>query len=139
MIARICFLIFMGCGCLTLFAVSPPVSPVGEKTAWVADPTSKTLTNPEKNLKKSAKKGRKLFMERCVVCHGQTGKGDGPGGRALDPKPADLGSETVQSQEDGEVFWKISEGRLPMITWKHILSEKDRWHLVNFIRTLKKD
>jgi mono/diheme cytochrome c family protein len=43
----------------------------------------------------------------------------------------------VQDQADGELFWKISEGRGAMVGWKLIISEEDRWHLVNYIRTLK--
>ncbi len=137
MIARICLIVLLICGWWAYPASPAPVPSPDEKTPWVADPSSKSLSNPEKNKKKSIKKGQKIFKERCVVCHGETGKGDGPGGRVLDPKPADLGSAKVQSQEDGEIFWKISEGRLPMITWKLILSEQDRWHLVNFVRSLK--
>jgi mono/diheme cytochrome c family protein len=30
---------------------------------------------------------RQLFRVRCSVCHGQEGRGDGPGGAALTPKP----------------------------------------------------
>ncbi len=136
---RISFVVLLICG-LQAYSASPaPIPSPEEKAPWVADPSSKSLSNPEKNIKKSSKKGKKIFAERCVVCHGETGKGDGPGGRVLDPRPADLSSAKVQSQEDGELFWKISEGRLPMITWKLILSEKDRWHLVNFVRSLKKE
>jgi mono/diheme cytochrome c family protein len=43
----------------------------------------------------------------------------------------------VQSETDGELFWKISTGRGAMPPWKH-LPEKDRWEIVNYIRTLKK-
>ncbi len=104
---------------------------------WVADPSAKDLVNPIESSKKSISKGAKIFKLRCVVCHGPTGQGDGPGSRSLNPKPANLGSERVQNQVDGEIFWKISEGRAPMITWKLIIPEENRWHLVNFIRTLK--
>jgi len=34
-------------------------------------------------------------------------KGDGAGSIALDPKPANLTSNKVQDQVDGEIFWKI--------------------------------
>ena len=109
-----------------------------EPQPWLAPDSAKTLENPfVKKPKKAIKKGKKTFKLRCTVCHGERGRGDGPGGKALTPKPADFGSEKVQGQLDGEIFWKISEGRGPMITWKHILSEKERWELVNFIRTLK--
>ena len=35
-----------------------------------------------------AKRGAKVYKEYCVQCHGVEGKGDGPGAKGLDPKPA---------------------------------------------------
>lgn len=34
-----------------------------------------------------ARKARQVFKSKCVVCHGESGKGDGPGAAALTPKP----------------------------------------------------
>jgi len=36
---------------------------------------------------------------------------------------------------DGELFWKISEGRRPMPEFKKRLTEEQRWQLVNYVRT----
>jgi mono/diheme cytochrome c family protein len=107
---------------------------------WVAPVTAKKIANPVsvKKRSSSAKKGAKLFTQFCVACHGAQGKGDGVGGKALSPKPANLTSSLVQDQVDGEIFWKISNGRNAMIKWDPIISENDRWSLVNYIRTLKK-
>jgi len=33
-------------------------------------------------------RGTKVYKEYCVQCHGKEGRGDGPGARGLDPKPA---------------------------------------------------
>jgi mono/diheme cytochrome c family protein len=106
---------------------------------WLAPASAKKISNPVSVNKRasSAKKGAKLFSKNCVVCHGQVGKGDGIGGKALNPKPANLTSKLVQNQVDGEIFWKITNGNGPMIKWGPIIPEKDRWDLVNFIRTLK--
>ncbi len=103
--------------------------PIEDGSRWVADPSSKDLKNPWKGENGCAKKGRAIFKLRCVVCHGEDGQGNGPGSKLLNPKPANLSSDLVQSQVDGEIFWKISEGRGAMITWKNILPEQDRWHL----------
>ena len=85
----------------------------------------------------TAANGKKLAETNCVSCHGPGGKGDGPAAAALNPKPADWTSGKVQSESDGELFWKISNGRGPMPPWKH-LSDKDRWDLVAHVRSLKK-
>ena len=85
--------------------------------------------------------GKKSVAERIVYGAldqlGAKGKGDGAAAVALNPKPADWTSKRVQDESDGELFWKISTGRGAMPAWKH-LPEKDRWALVQYLRTLKK-
>jgi mono/diheme cytochrome c family protein len=53
----------------------------------------------------------------------------------LNPKPADWTSVKVQAESDGEIFWKISNGRGAMPPWKH-LAENDRWALIRYLRSL---
>lgn len=107
---------------------------------WKAPKEAKTIKNPisEKKMKVSSKKGAEIFKNFCIVCHGTNGLGDGPGGKALTPKPANLTASLVQNQTDGEIFWKISNGKGFMIKWDPMIKVEDRWHLVNYIRTLKK-
>lgn len=78
----------------------------------------------------------KLFSSHCVVCHGNDGAGDGPAAAALKPKPADFRAMKVRTQSDGALFWKLSEGHGPMISWKRALNEKQRWELLSYIRVL---
>ena len=103
---------------------------------WLAPASAKNLKNPYSG-KSSINQGKSIYKTRCTVCHGEKGKGDGPAGKALKPPAADHSSALVQDQTDGELFWKISEGKGPMVSWKLILSEEDRWHVVNYLRTLK--
>jgi mono/diheme cytochrome c family protein len=103
---------------------------------WLAPAAEKTKKNPLPNDKNVVEQGQKLATVNCVSCHGAQGKGDGAAAVALNPKPADWTSKKVQEESDGELFWKISNGRGAMPPWKH-LPEKDRWALVRYIRTLK--
>ncbi len=107
---------------------------------WKAPDSAKSIKNPVEASKQivSGKKGKKVFQTNCIVCHGETGVGNGPGGKSINPKPADLTSAKVQSQTDGEIFWKITNGRGPMIKWEPVIPEAQRWDLVNYIRSLKK-
>ncbi|HYB42410.1 MAG TPA: cytochrome c [Candidatus Methylomirabilis sp.] len=105
--------------------------------AWVAPEAEKAKKNPLPNDAKVVEQGEKIAKVNCVSCHGPKGKGDGPAAAALNPKPADWTSSRVQDETDGELFWKISNGRGPMPPWRH-LPENDRWALVRFIRSLKK-
>jgi len=108
-----------------------------QEDIWEAPEAAKKIKNPVTNISASAKKGKKLFRSRCAICHGAKGFGDGPGSKALTPKPANLSSARVQGQVDGQIFWKITNGRNDMIKWGPILSEEQRWDLVNYVRTLK--
>jgi mono/diheme cytochrome c family protein len=106
------------------------------QTPWVAPEADKAKKNPLPDDKKVVEQGEKVAKVNCVSCHGAKGKGDGVAAAALNPKPADWTSSHVQSETDGELFWKISNGRGPMPPWKH-LPENDRWALVRYIRSLK--
>ena len=106
------------------------------QTPWVAPEADKAKKNPLPDDKKVVEQGEKVAKVNCVSCHGAKGKGDGVAAAALTPKPADWTSSRVQSETDGELFWKISNGRGPMPPWKH-LPENDRWALVRYIRSLK--
>ena len=115
---------------LALAAGVPGASAQGP---WVAPPEAKSLKNPVKGVGDA----KKVVETNCVTCHGASGHGDGPAAAALPPpKPANWTSVAVQKQTDGEIFWKISNGRGAMPPWKH-LPEKERWEIVNYIRTLK--
>jgi mono/diheme cytochrome c family protein len=109
------------------------VSVVSAQGPWNAPADAKAVKNPEK----SVGNAKKNIETNCVSCHGPLGKGDGPAAAALPPpKPANWTADAVQKQSDGELFWKISNGRGAMPPWKH-LPDKDRWEIVNYIRTLK--
>lgn len=109
-----------------------------QEDRWKAPESAKELKNPvpDSDRGESALRGARIFKTRCMICHGSQGKGDGIGGKALEPKPQNLTSDMVQKQTDGEIFWKITTGRNDMIKWGPILTEEQRWDLVNFVRTL---
>jgi mono/diheme cytochrome c family protein len=86
----------------------------------------------------SLARGEQLFNINCVICHGNSGKGDGVIGTFFEFKPADLSSIIVQSLSDGAIFLTISNGvsgRMPPLNEN--LTVRDRWDVVNYVRTLK--
>jgi mono/diheme cytochrome c family protein len=108
---------------------------LAESSDWRAPASAANRPNPVPANANTIALGQKLFVANCLTCHGPEGHGDGPGSAALEKKPADLPKRIKETGEkDGELFWKISEGRAPMITWKTSLSETQRWELVNYIR-----
>jgi mono/diheme cytochrome c family protein len=118
-----------------VFALVP--SSAGAQTPWTAPEPEKNKKSPFAAGPKAVEQGKKVMQVNCAGCHGNTGEGNGPAAIALSPKPADWTSKKVQDETDGEIFWKITSGRGPMPSWKH-LPEADRWALVQYIRSLKK-
>ena len=105
---------------------------------WKAPADQKGVKNPMAGNKTAVAEGKKLADTNCVTCHGPEGKGNGPAAAALPPpKPADWTSAKVAAETDGEIFWKISNGRGAMPPWKH-LPDNQRWQLVTYIRSLQK-
>jgi len=107
------------------------------QTPWAAPESEKGKKSPVAASPQAVEEGKKVAQINCVSCHGKSGKGDGAAAMALNPKPADWTSARVQDESDGALFWKITTGRGAMPSWRH-LPEKDRWALVQYIRTLKK-
>ncbi len=98
---------------------------------WEAPADAAAKPNPEAKNPDAPAVGRKLYMRTCVGCHEEDGSGKDTGA-------ANLRSPEVQTQSDGALFWKISNGNtaagMPSFA---SLPETDRWDVVTFLRTLK--
>jgi len=117
-------------------AISSKNSKPFQTTPWLAPASASIIKNPLTGNATAATAGKILYVKYCVVCHGNTGKGDGVAASALAIPPADHSSVKVQSETDGSLFWKITTGRGAMATYKTTLTDQQRWQLVCYIRTL---
>ncbi len=98
--------------------------------------------------------GKAKFLELCVSCHGESGKGDGPTGLALkasgQPAPRDftVGEFALDTDKDGtkgsdaDLKEVITNGAMvyggsPLMAPIPGLSDADLNNLVAFIRSLK--
>ena len=62
--------------------------------------------------------GEQVVQTNCVLCHGQSGKGDGPGGAALNPKPRDWTDHAYMgSRTDDQLYQVIYNGKGAMPAW----------------------
>lgn len=99
---------------------------------WRAPAQAVSRPNPLATRPAAAAGGRKLFLRNCVECHGRDGRG-------MEKKhSADLQLPVVQQQDDGTLFWKITNGNadrgMPSFSK---LPELQRWQIVLYVRTLK--
>ena len=87
-------------------------------------------------------RGKKVFLERCVACHGLAGNGKGPGAKFMAPPPADFtdkddaccGGDTGP----GDFYYRILRGwpGTGMENFGDRLSVDDIWRVVLFIKTI---
>jgi mono/diheme cytochrome c family protein/uncharacterized membrane protein len=103
----------------------------GGQGMWEAPSTAVGQENPVPATPESVAAGKTLFNQFCASCHGSGGKGGSIG--------PDLTIPSVQSQPDGALFWKITQGKPPMPSFARILTDHQRWDVVNYIRTLAPD
>ena len=94
--------------------------------------------------------GKVAFTLYCAPCHGDTGKGDGPAGIALDPPPRDFTAAQFKFDTDGDgavgtdadLKNAITQGGIPyggsplMAPWL-TFTDTDVANLIAYIRTLK--
>jgi mono/diheme cytochrome c family protein len=102
---------------------------------WEVPDEYAKMENPFEVDKSSLNIGKSYYAKHCKTCHGKTGMGDGLTSRTLDVNPSDLTLDDLDTQKDGEVYYKIYEGRDEMPGFKKLIDEEDIWHVVNYIRT----
>jgi mono/diheme cytochrome c family protein len=114
------------------------------KNTWELPEDADKTKNPVASSPESIAKGKELYLERmkgnCIFCHGEAGSGNEANFPRLRRKPADLtNKERMNAMTDGEVFWKLSKGiNGIMPPGEERMNEEERWHVVNYVRTLAK-
>jgi len=74
-----------------------------------------------------------VFEKNCIGCHGKNGEGLGP----MSKLPNFTDTKTMMARSDKDLFDKITNGGkgTGMPAWGPLISEKDRWNLIAYIRT----
>ena len=120
-------------------------------TSLVAATALAGLAVPTSAIAGDAAAGKPLFETNCSTCHGLTGAGDGPVGKALNPPPRDFtkaefkfdtnGDGTIGTDDD--LRHVIEKGALAfggsalMAPWPTLTPEQIG-NVIAYIRTLKK-
>jgi len=102
----------------------------------------RNMRNPMPATDEVITQGARLYQANCAACHGKQGYGDGPAGKQLSPRPANLNHfmKMRMMARDNYLIWTISEGgkrfSTAMPAFKETLSEEDRWKIIHFLRRL---
>ena len=93
-----------------------------------AEPTSENIS-----------KGEAIYKKHCQMCHGETGLGDGPAGKRMNPKPSNFqDKEKMAAGSDEDLLKQITKGKSPMPPFERKLKENERWMVLHYIRTFAK-
>lgn len=83
-------------------------------------------------------RGRIIYEQRCLDCHGSEGRGDGRNALSLSPRPGNLISAATSAKSDQDLLKIIANGRprTAMPAWKDELSEEEQEAVLTYIRSL---
>jgi cytochrome c oxidase cbb3-type subunit 3 len=131
----------VGCGRHKETAPPPAVANAAASTGAPADPAAPV----EPPLSYELRLGKQVFQHYCLLCHGETGAGDGFNAFNVDPHPRDLGDPALQKAKTdadfkdtirrGGVGVGLSSGMPP---WGKTLTPDQIDQVVGYLRTLKR-
>ncbi len=84
----------------------------------------------------SLQRGKILYDIHCEVCHGALGRGDGPLADFFDRTPQNLTGPQISAEFYGSVYLTIVQGFGQMLSLDEDLTPRERWDVVNYVRTL---
>ncbi len=118
-----------------------PVDAVSYEAPRIPE-TGELPANPVPADPVSLARGQQLYSRHCAVCHGPQGGGDGPVTQFWKPdaeeRPANLTEARIGQQTDGALYVTISQGFGVMPPLRENLNVRERWDVVNYVRSLSK-
>jgi len=84
----------------------------------------------------SLERGRALYTQHCLHCHGDKGEGNGPDATHQSHKVANL-RELVKEVKDFDFFMSLSQWKGNMPGWKDHFKEAEREDLVTYIKSFR--
>jgi mono/diheme cytochrome c family protein len=101
------------------------VTVIKSARSWSATAAARRLKNPVPPTSEALAAGKQIY-------------GDGRGEKAaeLSVAPGDFTDASAMGRRtDGELFWQVTRGRLPMPAFEDKLTDQQRWQVVDYIRT----
>ena len=116
-------------GMVRKMAPASSISAAAGKLRWAVIGAYKLSVAPKSVPDLAA--GAKLYQTLCAACHGAEGKGDGPAGAKLDPKPSDFHDRDRMAQRSAYGLYNtvtLGVDGTGMVAYRQ-LKEEERWAL----------
>ncbi|MFN3196592.1 MAG: quinol:electron acceptor oxidoreductase subunit ActD [Chlorobiota bacterium] len=98
---------------------------------------SENLQNPYPATAENIELGKRKYLTYCSPCHGDLAKGDSRL-KGQFPNGPTLHSDKVVNWTDGRLYHVITQGQNVMPGYKKTVTRKERWSIVNYVRTLQR-
>ena len=124
---------------LSVMAITLASFTIIQNDPWPVPDKYNKMANPVKSDAESMATGKEIWAKHCQSCHGKAGKGDGSKAAQLKTVPGDFSKADFHKQTDGAMYYKTSEGRDDMPSFKKKISDQEEiWAVVNYMRSFKK-
>ena len=104
---------------------------------WNVPLQARDLQNPTLINNDTRSRGAAIYTEHCTECHDEQGRGVGEhldySLQSILSIPSQPGNQPLS---DGELYWKITHGIGKMPSFAGVLTDEERWLMVNHIRLL---
>jgi len=93
--------------------ISQPPNGINDQIGGLQSAKADSITGKSSGAitEEARKEASDIFKDRCVTCHGEQGRGDGPGASNLMPKPMDFHNSNWQvSVRDADIAKAIIHG-----------------------------
>lgn len=97
----------------------------------------RTMPNPYGPTPESLARGKYVYEQECIGCHGNFGDGNGPAAKFLYPKPANFSTLRRIGASGGLLYYQIMNGinGTAMIPFKRELESEKIWDVSNYVAT----
>jgi len=102
-----------------------------------ADRAGAELVNPLQPTPAVLARGKFVYENFCITCHGEKGAGDGKV-TALFPKPPSLMTQKVRDWPDGQLVHRPMRGQNSMPSYARQIDQNEAWAAVLWIREMQK-
>ena len=85
-------------------------------------------------------RGRAIYEQNCVQCHGATGAGDGPRSKETNTPPPAIGAAATMHGVTPAFAYRVVSVGIPntmMASWAPVLSTDERWAVVQYVASLR--